>query len=103
MIIIKKLVKMIDEELHDAKKYAECALKMREEHPSLAAVFYTLSTEEMRHMSILHQEVVKIIDAYRKEHGDPPPAMLAIWEYKHEEHIDEAEEVNVLQGMYKKQ
>jgi hypothetical protein len=28
--------------------------------------------------------------------------MLAIWEYKHEEHIEAAEEILVLQGMCKK-
>ena len=102
MTIIKKLVKMIDEELQDAKKYAECAIKIREENPSLASVYYALSMEEMKHMNMLHAEVVKIIDAYRKEHGEPPAAMMAVWEYKHEEHIDAAEEITILQGLYKK-
>ncbi|MBE6710329.1 MAG: hypothetical protein E7579_04320 [Ruminococcaceae bacterium] len=102
MKIIKKLVKMIDEELADAKKYAECALKMREEYPMLANVFYNLSMEEMKHMNMLHAEVVKVIEAYKKEKGEPPAAMLAIWEYKHEEHIEAAEEVSVMQAMFKK-
>lgn len=102
MKIIKKLVKMIDEELSDAEKYADCALKMREENPSLAMVFYNLSLEEMKHMNMIHAEVVKIIDAYRKEHGDPPAAMLAIWEYKHEEHVEWAEKITAMQMMVKK-
>lgn len=102
MKIIKKLVKMIDEELGDARKYAECALKEKESNPTLANLLYTLSLEEMKHMNMLHAEVVKVIDGYRREKGEPPAAMLAIWEYKHEEHIEAAEEVLVLQGMFKK-
>ena len=102
MRIIKKLVKMIDEELADAEKYADCALKMRDENPSLALVFHNLSVEEMRHMNMLHMEVVKIIEAYRKEHGEPPAAMLAIWEYKHEEHVEWAEKITAMQMMAKK-
>ncbi len=102
MKIIKKLVKMIDEELGDARKYAECALQEKESNPTLANLFYTLSLEEMKHMNMLHAEVVKVIDGYRREKGEPPPAMLAVWEYKHEEHIEAAEEVLVLQGMFKK-
>ena len=102
MKIIKKIVKMIDEELGDARKYAECALKYKEEHPVLANVFYTLSVEETKHMNMLHAEVVKVIEAYKKEKGEPPAAMLAVWEYKHEEHIEAAEEVAVMQAMFKR-
>ena len=102
MVIIKKLVKMIDEDLEDAKKYAECALKERESNPALANVYYTLSQDEMKHMNLLHGEVVKLIEAHKREKGEPPAAMLAVWEYKHEEHIEAAEEVIVLQGMYRK-
>lgn len=29
-------------------------------------------------------------------------AMLAVWEYKHEEHIEAAEEVTVMQSMFKR-
>lgn len=102
MKIIKKIVKMIDEELGDAKKYAECALKEKDGNPALANLFYTLSLEEMKHMNMLHGEVVKLIEAHKREKGEPPAAMLAVWEYKHEEHIEAAEEVSVLQGMFKK-
>ena len=102
MKLIKKIVKMIDEELDDAQKYAECALKLREENPTVASVFYALSQDEMRHMNMLHGEIVKMIEEYRRNHGEPPEAMKAVWEYKHEEHIEEAKEVTILQEMFKK-
>ena len=101
MLEIKKLVKQMDEELHDAKKYAECALKHKEDHPSLANAYYLLSNEEMKHMEILHAEAVKMIEQYKAKHGEPPAGMLAVWEYKHEERMEEAEEVRHLQMMYK--
>jgi ferritin len=101
MEIIKKLVKQMDEELHDAKKYAECALKYKEAHPALANAYYMLSGEELKHMNILHAEAVKVIEEYKAKHGEAPAAMKAIWDYKHEERIEEAEEVNILQRMFK--
>ena len=101
MLEIKNLVKQMDEELHDAKKYAEYALKYKEERPALANAYYVLSTEEMKHMDILHAEAVKMIDEYKAKHGEPPAGMLAIWEYKHEERMEEAEEVKRLQRMFK--
>lgn len=84
MKIIKCLSEYIDEELCDAKKYIEKALKLRDERPALANVFVTLSTEELKHMSILHTEVVKIIEDYRKTNGDPPEGMMSLYEYLHE-------------------
>ena len=51
-------------------------------------------------MQALHSAVVKIIDNYRKMHGEPPAPMLAVYEYLHEKSIDEVKEVRFLQQMY---
>ena len=101
MQIIKKLNDRIGEELHDAKHYVECALKHKDERRGLADTLYSISVDEMRHMSLLHAEVVKIIEEYRKTNGEPPASMQAVYDYLHEQHIKEAAEIKMMQQMYK--
>ena len=101
MEIIKKLSKMIHEELEDAEKYAKCALKHQDDRPDLARTFDNLSRQEMDHVNMLHNAVVSIIDEHRRTVGEPPPDMQAIYDFLHEQQIEEAAEVKTLQSMFR--
>lgn len=54
MKIIKCFSDFIHEEIHDAEKYIKKALAIREEYPEAAEVLNMLSTEELKHMQMLH-------------------------------------------------
>ena len=102
MELIKKLFEMIEEEIEGAEEYAKCALKYKESNQELAQTFYTMSAEEMQHVDKLHKQVVRIIEMYRKEHGDPPAAMQAVYDYVHERQIERANKVTMMQAQFKR-
>ena len=101
MKIIEKLSKMIEEELHDAEKYARCANRWKTENQDLAQLFFRLSNEEMEHMNLLHNMVVQIIQEYRRTQGDPPERMLAVYDYLHEKQMKHATKVKAMQTMFR--
>jgi rubrerythrin len=101
MKIIKELEELIEDEVHDVKKYAKLAVELKHEYPSVAQVFYNISTQEEGHQAMLHGEVVKLIDAHRRTHGEPPESMMAVYNYVHKRHIERMEEAKRYQEMYK--
>ena len=101
MQIIKKLSDMIKDEIHDAEKYANCALKYKDEDRVLAETFYNIAGQELQHMELLHTQVVRIINEYKVKKGEPPAEMQALYDYLHEEQIENVKEVKILLGMYK--
>ena len=101
MKIIKELEELISEEIHDVKKYAKLAVEVKKDHPGLAQVFYNISTQEESHQAMLHNEVVKIIEEYRKTSGDPPASMQAVYDYIHKKHIENMAEARRYQDIYK--
>ena len=100
---IKLLMEHIEDELEDAHTYAELAVKYKHDDPELADLFYRLSGEKMNHMNALHKAVVSRIEEYRKQKGEPPAAMMAVYEYLHKRDIERAENIGVVQGLYKRQ
>ena len=101
MQLIKKIEELIEDEIHDQKKYAKMAIEVKAEHQMLAQVLYNISLQEEGHAAALHNEVVKIIEQYRKEHGAPPAAMQAVYDYLHERHMEKAAEAKRYQEAYK--
>ena len=101
MQLIEKLSNMIEEELSDAEKYIDCAEKWKSERPTLAQTFSRLSTEEMGHVSLLHDQVTAIINEYRQKNGEPPEKMLWLYDYLHKKHIAKANEIKVRQSLFK--
>ena len=101
MTLIKELAEMISDELDGAEEYAMYALKLKAEHPTLAKTFYDIATDELRHVNLIHGEAVMLIEAYRREHGEPPASMTAVWNYLHEKQIAKTNEIKMMLGQYR--
>ena len=101
MQLIKTLEELIEDEIHDVKKYAKMAAELKKEHPTLAQVLYTISTQEDGHQAALHAEVVKIVEKHRSEHGQPPAPMMAVYDYLHKRHVEELADARRYQDIYK--
>ena len=101
MKIIKKLEELIDDEISSVRDYAMLAAEVKAEHPGLAQVLYTISTQEDSHQAALHTEVVKIIEEHRRTKGEPPAAMMAVYDFLHKRHIENLAEARRYQDIYK--
>ena len=100
MKVIETLVDKIDEELHDAKSYIKLACENKEEYPSLANVYYKLSLEEMNHATVLHDQVVSIINDIKRT-KEVPAGMQALYDYLHNKQIKKAAKIKSMQDSYK--
>lgn len=101
MKLIKQLSEMIEEEIDGAEEYAKEALKYKHSDPSLAQTFYEIAGVELEHVNLLHKQVVRIIEQHRREHGDPPAPMQAVYDYLHGKHVEEVAEVRHYLAMFR--
>jgi len=100
MEIIRKISEKIDEELEDAERYIKCAYKVEDDYPQLADTYYKLSLAEMDHVAMLHDNVVSIINEYKREH-ELPEAMKVLYEYLHNRQIKWASKIKSKQEQFK--
>ena len=102
MKLIRDLDEAISDEISDIRKYARWATELKAEHPALAQVLYNISVQEDGHQAALHNEVVKLIEEHRRNHGEPPATMKAVYDYLHQKSIDDLADARMYQEIYKK-
>jgi len=98
MKIIKTLSSQMKEELRDAHKYIMCAINHKDNDRELAEMYYNLSKTEVEHCDTIHAQAIRLI---KKSEKEAPESMKAIWEYIHEELIEDKAEVKRLQSIYR--
>lgn len=100
MKIIAKLVDLIDDELSGAEEYAKLALQWKAAHPKTAEALHELAGVEMTHVKRLHAEAARLIEEERTRSGEPPAAMLAVYDYEHQKQIKRAAATRALIDEY---
>ena len=101
MKIIKELSCLIDEEIDGACTYAKLALKLKDERPQLAQTFYSLTVDEMKHIDILHDEVVRVINEHKATGAEVPVEMQAVYDYVHDKEIERVHHIKMYLEQYK--
>lgn len=101
MKVIQCLSDQIAEEIEDAEKYAKCALTYKNEYPQLSETYYRIANEEITHMTLLHSQVVTMIEDYKKLKGEIPEGMKTLYDILHRKHIEHLAAVKALLALYK--
>lgn len=99
---IKGIVEDIREELEGAEKYAKRAAHNKGSDDGLAAMYAEMAQQELTHADKLHGRAVEMIKKHRMEHGEPPAAMLAVWEWEHEKMNEQAAKIKSMIDMARK-
>lgn len=100
MKIIECLSENIEETLDAAETNIMKAIEYKDEFPNAAKAFYNQSIILSDSIKGQHDAVVALIEAYRKEKGEPPAPMMTIYNYMHKRHMTKAAEVKTLQDMF---
>ena len=101
-----EIIKCVSEDIENTMDLAENNIKKaimyKNDYPNVAKSYYNKSIVLMDSIKPQHDSVVALIESYRKEKGEPPVPMMAIYNYLHERHISKAAAIKNLQDMYMK-
>lgn len=101
-----KIIECISNDIETTMDLAEDNIKKaimyKLDYPIASKSYYNKSVVLMDSIKPQHDSVVALIESYRKEKGEPPAPMMAIYNYMHERHINKAAAIKTLQEMYTK-
>ena len=88
MTRIKELADRIEEELNDAKTYAEDYLTFKAKgNQTWANRYREMANDELKHAVYIHERAVEEIEELRKVYT-PPEEMLEKWESDHRKFLE---------------
>lgn len=87
MTKIKKFIEKLDDEICDAKAYAECYIEEKAKGSSNASKYKDMATDELKHAGYIHDIVVQFIEELRKVFT-PTEAMQDEWDRSHREYVE---------------
>lgn len=102
MKMLTKLIEKAEDTLDEIEWYGEKALMYREENQALADVYNKIADMHIGIYDMLHKQMVELIDQFKRNGGQVPPEMLAIWNYEHEKLIKEFKDAKILVEEYKR-
>lgn len=102
MKILKDLIGKSDDTLEEIEFYAEKSLLYKQDHKSLADAYNKIGEMHVTIYNMLHTEMVNLIEEQKRMGHQPPPEMLAIWEYEHGKLVKEFATAKTLLEEYKK-
>lgn len=97
---IEKFMEQITDELDDTRNYAKWAAEIKEKWPDIAETLYTISTQEYKHATMLHEAVMKIKER-RMAEGSLPEGALEFCSYMQNKHVDMMADAKAYQDIYK--
>lgn len=103
MKILTHLIEKAEDTLDEIEWYAEKALHHKIDHKSLADTYNKVADMHITIYDMLHKEMVNLIEEKKRSGHQPPPEMMAIWEYEHEKLIKEFAEAKMMVDEYKKE
>ena len=98
---LKLLFSLIDDELADSMKYGEKAMHYKETDPAMAELFYSLSLEELKHKSMLHNQLVKEVNECIENYPDKEESINAVYDVLNEREVEWENSVRTYHSMYR--
>ena len=102
MKILKHMIEKAHDTMEEVEWYAEKALHYKADHKAVADIYNKIADMHIGIYDMLHKEMVTLIDEHKRMGHQPPPEMLAIWDYEHEKLVREFAEAKTMVDEYKK-
>lgn len=101
MKIIKNICMSVRNSLKDAKEYAKLAAEYKYQDQELADIYASIAENHLSAIDELHSVAVRYINDAKQSGKQVPFGMQDIWDWEHQNMIDEAASIRVLLNMYR--